>query len=281
MKIPLASITFARDADGNLLNPRAGMDTTELQGSLAAFGQVEPIIVSPPINDGHAATDLGLRIVYSGHRRVVAARALGWIEIEALERPGVPDDNGVRAAMLAAHAQEAHDPLKVAEAIRAMLADGWDKLTVARVMAIQPQKVDVLLSLAEAPASVQAAVAHGGMTLTAYGAVYAQPKAVQAAVVERVQAKAPAADGKRGPGRPSGALTVDAVRRAVKAIAAEQNPRLLDDEAVVAKVNGALIALGEVVAQYAGGLPSNIAWRLGAQLVDARKQIDALLGGAV
>jgi hypothetical protein len=179
--------------------------------------------------------------------------------------------------MLSSHAQEAHDPLRVAAAVRAMLAGGWDKLRIARVMAIQPQKVDVLLALAQAPASVQDAVAHGKMTLSAYGALYAQPKPVQAAVVERVQAKAPTTEGKRGPGRPSGALTVAAVRREVQTIAAEENPRLLDDEAVVAKVNGALIALGEVVAQYAGGLPANIAWRLGAQLADASRLIGQLL----
>jgi len=198
-----------------------------------------------------------------------------WAEPKAL-----PDreSNTLRAAMLAAHAQEAHDPLKVAAAIQAMLADGYDKLRVARIMAISPQKVDVLLSLAEAPASVQAAVAHQRMTLTAYGQMYAQPKAVQEKVVERVTTEAvPAGKGKRS--RPAGSLTVAAVRREVKAIAAEENPRMLDDEAVIEKLNEALTTIAEIVTQYAGGLPANLAWRVSGQLVDARERITALLEG--
>lgn len=271
MKIKLTDIDVAKDETGVPLNPRTGIDTTDLQGTLSdpLIGQLEPVIVTQ--------TENGRWLLLAGHRRVVAARALGWSTIWA-EPKDLPDrsDNTLRAAMLAAHAHEVHDPLKVAGAIRAMLSDGYDKLRVARIMAISPQRVDVLLSLAEAPASVQAAVAHNRMTLSAYGQMYAQPKAVQAKVVERVTAQAEP-DGKGKRGRPAGPLTVAAVRREVQAIAAEENPRLLDDEAMIEKLNGALVTIAEIVTQYAGGLPDNLAWRVNGQLMDARDRITALL----
>lgn len=277
MQISLDRIAVMRDAEGHGLNPRSEhLDTTELQAALShpLIGQLEPIIVAQANADGKYP-------LLSGHRRVIAARALGWSDIwaEIKELPNT-SPNTLRAAMLTAHAQEAHDPLRVAGAIRAMLLDGWDKLAVARVMACQPQKIDILLALADAPKSVQDQVAHGAMTLTAYGALYAQPADVQEAVARRVQAKAPTA-GKRGPGRPSGALTVAAVKREVKEIAAERNPRLLDDEALVVKLNGAVDVINEIVLQYAGGLPSNLAWRMGNQLAECEKGIGKLLGNGV
>jgi len=276
MRIRLDEIVVAKDTEGHGLNPRGEhLDTTELQQSMSdpRVGQIEPIVVAHSLGDEY--------LLLSGHRRVVAARALGWKDIEAVVKE-LPDTapNTLRAAMLAAHASEAHDPLRVAGAIRAMLLDGWDKLAVSRVMACQPQKIDILLALTDAPKSVQDQVAHGAMTLTAYGALYAQPADVQEAVARRVQAKAPGG-GKRGPGRPSGALTVAAVKREVREIAAERNPRLLDDEALVVKLNSAVETINEIVLQYAGGLPSNLAWRMGNQLAECQKGIGKLLGNGV
>ena len=273
MRIRLDEIVVAKDTEGHGLNPRGEhLDTTELQQSMSdpRVGQIEPIVVAHSLGDEY--------LLLSGHRRVVAARALGWKDIEAVVKE-LPDTapNTLRAAMLAAHASEAHDPLRVAGAIRAMLLDGWDKLAVSRVMACQPQKIDILLALTDAPKSVQDQVAHGAMTLTAYGALYARPADVQEAVARRVQAKAPGG-GKRGPGRPSGALTVAAVKREVREIAAERNPRLLDDEALVVKLNSAVETINEIVLQYAGGLPSNLAWRMGNQLAECERGIGKLLG---
>lgn len=261
MKISLSELEFARDAQGNL-NPRPEqIDTTDLQASLAEHGQVEPIIVTAEVNGKH--------IVLSGHRRVTAARALGWSEIEAVESlvPGNLSPTGIRSAMLAAHARADHDPLRVAETIKAMLADGWDKVRVARVMGAAPQKVDILLALALAPASVQNEVRSGRMSLTAYGAIYAQSAEVQKSVVERITDKASDAPARRGPGRPpASVLTVGALKREVKVMAAEQSPRLLDDEAQVSKIIDIVAKLSAVSECYAGGVPADIGWRISRHL---------------
>jgi hypothetical protein len=56
---------------------------------------------------------------------------------------------------------------------------------------------------------------------------------------------------------------------------------LLDDEAMVVRLNAAVETINEILTQYAGGLPSNLAWRMGNQLAECQRGIGKLLGNGV
>lgn len=77
------------------------------------------------------------------------------------------------------------------------------------------------------------------------------------------------------------AVTAQELAQKIAEYYAERNPRLLDDEALVVKLNGAVDVINEIVLQYAGGLPSNLAWRMGNQLAECQRGIGKLLGNGV
>src|SRR5216117_3393504 len=54
-------------------------DIDAMANSLARYGQLQPIVVDDESN------------LVAGHRRVLAAMQLGWLEIEAVQRSGLDD----------------------------------------------------------------------------------------------------------------------------------------------------------------------------------------------
>lgn len=73
--------------DSNPFQPRKTFDEeslNELAASLKAHGQLQPIVAAVGGHDGRL-------VIVCGERRVMAARKLGWIEIEAKVYPGITE----------------------------------------------------------------------------------------------------------------------------------------------------------------------------------------------
>jgi ParB family chromosome partitioning protein len=76
--LPLSSITSSSR------NPRRRLlDVPELAASIQAYGLLQPVVVRPR-GDAY--------VLLAGHRRVEAARSLGWETIPAIVRPATDDE---------------------------------------------------------------------------------------------------------------------------------------------------------------------------------------------
>lgn len=197
MKINLKDIRFITREDGSPLNPRGEIrDTTSLQLSMAKDGQQEPIRVAEAFAPGGAGVVLlDHYVVLRGHRRVVAARALGWSEIEA---EIVHDDNilidmaGIFRFMLSDFVREDLVPTQVGAAIRDLLGFGATELDASHTLGLKPDKALLYLSLLDAPPSVQARVDAKDMSMKAYEAIRNLGSEIQerAAALEKPTVKA-------------------------------------------------------------------------------------------
>src|SRR5579871_1046874 len=68
----------------NERNPRQRLrDIPELASSLQTYGLLQPVVVRP-VDGGY--------VLLAGHRRVEAARSLGWEVIPAIVRPATDDE---------------------------------------------------------------------------------------------------------------------------------------------------------------------------------------------
>lgn len=258
MQIPLDQLHVYRTTDGRPFNPRTDQDTTDLQACLREIGQIEPISVCPRWDAAE-----GYYLI-SGHRRKTAAAALGWAALETFVRTDI-DSRTIEAAILAGNAAEPPDPLRVAQALARLLSQGKTEATCARLLAIPIPHIRTYMQLLAAPETVKQRIRSGQITFSALRALLAAPQEIQEQVAG-------------GNGNGNGAkLTTDAVRREVRKARAEAAPHLLDDEAVVQQVNGAVGVLEDLTLRYAGGLPPNIAWRVATQMQRARRALNNLL----
>src|SRR3954447_19503094 len=76
--LPLGSI------QANARNPRRRLrDVPQLAASIQTYGLLQPVVVRP-VKDGY--------VLLAGHRRVEAARSLGWETIPAVVRPATDEE---------------------------------------------------------------------------------------------------------------------------------------------------------------------------------------------
>lgn len=223
--IPLDEIDFAMDEAGVLLNPRGKItDTTDLQASMRLVGQRTPVQVYER-NSRYVPID--------GHRRITAARAMGWqtINAEIVETP--EGEAKLLEQMLAANVRQEMKATALGRAIQ-RLAIGHKRGVerVAKICGIDPQRAHLLVDLLNAPESVQRRVDSGEMSIGAFRDLRHKPAEVQ----EKIAAMP----------RP----TVKAIRAAVKEKDAPSGllAGLLDqmaaqDNPAVSKLNEARAAL--------------------------------------
>jgi ParB/RepB/Spo0J family partition protein len=221
MKLALDLVRFARDEEGDLLNPRGAItDTTDLQESMSIAGQQDSIRVYE--QDDHY-------IVIDGHRRVTAARALGWDEIEAEVQ--TQDDENLLAKMLASNVRRDFKPTALGHAIKRLTLDQrWPLERTAKLCGLKVDVAMLYVDLTQAPEAVQRRVDSGEMSLTAFKALRDKP-------VE-TQEKAAALP------KP----TVQAVKQAIKAdssagILSDMLDQMAVENSLVADLNGFRIRL--------------------------------------
>lgn len=172
-------IKDVRVADGKAhpKNPRQWYDPegiTALAANIAKHGLRNPIAIR--------TSEDGTYTVHHGNRRYLAARLLGWETIPAIE---IGDEGDEIVAMFTDNLSE---PIRVMDALAvAMYCQeqdmSKDEIAVILGYGTNTQKVDFLLSVRTAPASVQHALNTGKLTLSAYQNF---PRAASAEVQERV-----------------------------------------------------------------------------------------------
>lgn len=180
--LPLSSIVFATDADGDDVNPRGRVnDTTDLQDSMATVGQLEPITVY------RHYLDEDCYVVLSGHRRVIAARIIKWETIRAVIVDMPESDGDLLDRMLAHNVRQDLSLLALARALRKRMAFGVTDVHVAMVCGLTASRVNLLVSLLDAPESVQKRVNSGDMSLSAWKVLRDKPQETQekAAALEK------------------------------------------------------------------------------------------------
>jgi ParB/RepB/Spo0J family partition protein len=124
----------------------------ELVKSIKALGLLQPIVVRE--NDGRYE-------LVAGRRRLEAVKKLGWEKIPAVVH-GDMSDGGLTAASLSENIDRRPlSPIEEAEAIDALLKDGWTVDAVAALWARSDRWVEERLALLTLPAPVKQRLAEG------------------------------------------------------------------------------------------------------------------------
>ncbi len=202
-------------------NYRRHRDTTDFQASMMAVGQVEPITV--------VAKPDGRYDLVSGEGRLVAARALGWTEIEANVREA--GDADVLLLSVAANVRHAVNPLDLAAALKHLLDGGMGPGRVADAAGLSLDDLRLHLKLLDAADDVKAAIRDGRLAMTAFRFLCNQDVEAQAETVKAARAR-----------KSDGRITIDSVRTAKKKVDCSRYvERGIDDpRTAVQKVNDAL-----------------------------------------
>jgi len=170
----LELIDFAEDAAGALLNPRGRIvDTTDLQDSMRIAGQRDAIEV-------YANGDR--YIVCDGHRRITAARALGWDTIRAVVKGDLSgrDEVSLLVDMLATNVRENFKPTALGRAIcKVSLDNRWGLERAAKLCGLEVDRAQLLVDLLAAPDAVQRRVDSGEMSLSAWKVLRDKPRETQ------------------------------------------------------------------------------------------------------
>lgn len=175
MQVELSEIDILYDGSGEKYNPRGTVsNTVTMQRHLEEEGQHDPIQVAIGADGRYKLID--------GERRCVAARALGWSKIEAvIVEVDLTDENAVREAMLASDVRENYTYSQRGKTLARMQLD--QRYPLSRLMVIggfaSIDEVNLVISLASAPESVQKRVDSGELSLTAWRLLRNQPRQVQ------------------------------------------------------------------------------------------------------
>lgn len=176
MKVPISKILLLKGDDGNVINPRGEIhDTTDLQLAMGLLGQIEDIKVRE--SEEHE----GYYELISGHRRLTAAKAIGWEEIS------ISLDNGsdTFAKMVAANVRKDIAPTKLGAALRKLITENnWGITKSAQAAGLKPDKAQLYIDLLEAPESLQKRVDKGEISVSAWKALRNQSKETQVAAAK-------------------------------------------------------------------------------------------------
>ena len=227
MLIPLSKLKVL-EIDGERVNPISRTrNTKNLQASMKKAGLIHPIMVREEGN--------GEYTILSGERRVTAARALGWKEIEAQTFKTAMQPLFVMAA---ANIEEPLSPLEQARHARLMrVYEQTSDHIIATAFGISVSKVNDLFALLSASPEVQKLVDTGKMSWSAFRKIARESLERQEDIVEKAQEKAKGDH-----------VTVAAVKKAKQVIHDEENgePMCGDTLSVSEKLNKAATILDEV-----------------------------------
>lgn len=206
-------------------------DVSGLAMSMALIGLRYPILVVD--QDGHY-------VVLDGHRRVAAARSLGWKEIAVQVAPAPADEAERIEIQLGANQAHARlNPIEEAEALKALLGFGRPLHAAAAAAGRTEQQAERLLLLLNLHPSIQEDVAAGKLSPTAALPLTSLPAQEQLKVLHRAR------DGQEQDGKK---VSAKAVRQA-KAEEVTPSPKPLeglDGEKVLISMNQALALVREV-----------------------------------
>jgi ParB family chromosome partitioning protein len=204
LKIKLSKLRIL-EVDGKRVNPAARTrNTKDLQASMAKVGQLTPILVE-------AADEDGKHRILSGHRRVTAARALKWKEIEA---EVVTEMNmGPLFVMAVANIEKPLTPLETARHAGLLrVHEQCPDHNIAAAFGVSKSRVADLFSLLNASPKVQKLVDEGKMSWSAFRKLMHQSPKRQDEIVGKAQERAKGDH-----------VTVAAVKKAKKAVRDEEN----------------------------------------------------------
>lgn len=148
-------------------NPRGPIDKTsakyrELQGSIAAQGILQPVVVGPPILKG------GRRPLIAGWRRYTAASEAQLEHIPVRERADITTEHQALQAALAENmAREDMTPLAEAKSIKRLMDLGDTQAEAARIVGVSERTARERLRLLTLPAAVRNAIDAGTIPTTA------------------------------------------------------------------------------------------------------------------
>ncbi|WP_344004080.1 ParB/RepB/Spo0J family partition protein [Nocardioides lentus] len=147
-------------------NPREDVgDVAELAASMEVAGLLQPIVARRVVAAGQPPR----LVVVAGHRRLAAAKHLGWTRVACIVRRDMPADE-VLAAMLIENGQRAGlDPIEEARALRRLAHDqrAGSHQQIARLVGRTQVHVSGRLALLELSAEDQAAVRAGELSVVA------------------------------------------------------------------------------------------------------------------
>jgi len=137
-------------------NPRTELkDLDDLAASMREVGLLQPVV----------ARDAGGQlVVVAGHRRLAAARSLGWATVPCIVRPAMRPDE-VLVAMLVENNQRADlDPIEEARAFQKLKSDhGWTDAQVGQHVGRSQPAVSARLALTYLTAGQQEDVRTGAL----------------------------------------------------------------------------------------------------------------------
>jgi ParB/RepB/Spo0J family partition protein len=160
---------------GNIRHIQDGPELDELVKSMAEGGQEVEIHVFPYEN-GYA--------IKFGHRRVEAARRLGWETIRAVVDPVPPPDELILAQYTENQARENLRYLDKAGVYAALKDLGWSQRRIAQKFNVSDADVSLALAALRADPKLQQAINEGSLAPSAVEPLLSQPAEVQAALAD-------------------------------------------------------------------------------------------------
>jgi ParB family chromosome partitioning protein len=156
----------------------AGLD--ELAASIAEQGVIQPIKVR------HAPDGAGY-IVTWGHRRLLASRQAGLIDIPAFidDTEQTLEERSIEQLIENLHREDLN-PIDRATAMRAVVAAGMTQAELARKLGLAPSTIANDLGLLDAPAKIQRELLEGSITPAHAKALKGLTSSTQAELVVKV-----------------------------------------------------------------------------------------------
>ena len=164
---PASGLPLAKIDPDHWPNPRGPIDTTsakyrELQGSIAAQGILEPIVVGPPMLKGDRHP------IIAGWRRYTAASAAELEHVPVHVRADITTEHqALRAALAENMAREDMTPLAEARSLKRLMDLGDTQAAAAKALGISERTARERLRLLSLPAAVRDAIDSGSIPTTA------------------------------------------------------------------------------------------------------------------
>ena len=138
--------------ESNPHQPRTSFDMDGIQalaGTMSEHGLINPIAVSGPYADGRY-------VLHDGERRLMAAKLLGWKEIEAsIKSPDIADVDLAFNALIANLQREDMGPIDEANAYYALKEMGYSTARIAQSVGVSESNVHSRLRMLELCPEVQ------------------------------------------------------------------------------------------------------------------------------
>lgn len=179
VKVPIQTIHIQVDDAGQPINPRGPItDTVDLQQSIAQEGLIHPI----KVRWMPGAKETAYYLVH-GERRLVAARTLGWQEIDAIvqKHESSPEDDIMQ--MLAADAAKSYPPLYLAKSFARLRDAGKTMKEIADAWGKTPDQVSAHIQLLDAAPPAKKAVMDGRMGMSVFSLVKHLPPDEQEEII--------------------------------------------------------------------------------------------------